>query len=111
MHAVSAAIYTRQLLSEILYNDPRSMVIPIFCIIDNMQLYDQIESSTQPHDKRIRLDMAELREAVESRQIANFVWVPTQEMLADCLTKKGACNLKLVEVLEACFSKFAAELM
>ena len=98
-------IYTRQLLNEILFNDPYSRMIPAFSFVDNMQLFDQILSTKQSSDKRMRLDISELQDSVKSGEIENVVWVPTEEMLADCLTKRGADNTKLRLVLESGFCR------
>ncbi len=99
--AVSDAIYMRQLISETLYNDPKSRVIPIYGFVDNMQLFEQITSSKQSQDKRVRLDIAEIQECVQKQDIENIFWIPTQDMLADCLTKRNADSMKLAEVLES----------
>ena len=98
--AISDAIYIRQLLSEILYNDPTSKVLPIFGFVDNMQLFEQVTSTKQSHDKRIRLDISEIQESVQGSEIENILWIPTQNMLADCLTKRNADSEKLTQVLE-----------
>lgn len=100
--AVSDAIYCRQLISEILYQDPRSKVIEITGFVDNMQLYEQISSTKQSSDKKIRLDIAEIQEAVQ-KEINNIHWIPTDAMLADCLTKRGADSTKLARVIEEGF--------
>ena len=95
-----AAINIRQQLSDILYSNPRSQVIPIIGLVDSRQLSDHIISTSQCQDKRIRLDIAELQECVSNGEIERISWVPTFEMLADSLTKKGACSRKLCETLE-----------
>ena len=102
--AIAAAIYTRQLLSEVLLDDARSHLIPIYGYVDNMQLFEQVTSTKQSSDKRIRLDMAELQETVETGEVEDISWIPTDKMLADCLTKKDAGIENLAEVLETGFS-------
>ena len=96
---MGAAIYVRQILSEILYGNPKMRVIPIIGFIDSKQLYDQITSTKQCEEKRLRLDVSEIQECVESGEIDEINWIPTSEMLADCLTKKNANCEHLVEVL------------
>ena len=98
--AMSDAIYLRQILCEILYDDPKSKIIPIVGFVDNMQLFEQVSSSKQSQDKRVRLDIAEIQESVQSGDIDNIYWIPTQDMLADCLTKRNADSMKLTNVLE-----------
>ena len=56
-----------------------------------MQLFDQISSTKQCSDKRIRLE------------VSSISWTPTADMLADCLTKRGADFSKLAKVVEEGF--------
>lgn len=93
------AVYCRQILSEILYRDPGSRVIEVYGFVDNKQLHDQISSTKQCADKRLRLDIAEIQETV-NREINDIKWIQTSDMLADCLTKKGADFSKLSRVIE-----------
>ena len=96
----AAAIHVRQILSEMLYDDPRSKVIPIIGYIDSKQLHDSINSTKQCEDKKMQLDIAELQESLETGEITKIEWVPTGKMLADCLTKKGVNTDILCDVLE-----------
>jgi len=98
--ATAEAIFVRQLLSEILYRDPKKQIIPITGLVDSRQLHDQVRSTGLCTDRRVRLDIAELREEVSNGVIKGIVWVPTGEMLADGLTKKGVCCKNLCTTLE-----------
>ena len=98
---IAAAIYVRQILSEILYNDPKKTVIPIVGYIDSNQLAQQIKSTKQPVDMRMRLDIAGIRESVNTGEIESISWISTKEMLADPLTKKNADIRLLKQVLES----------
>jgi len=97
---MGAAIYVRQILSEILYGDPKLRVIPIHGFIDSNQLLQSIQSTKQCEEKRLRLDVSEIQECVERGDVESITWVPTQKMLADCLTKKGANSEDLCRVIE-----------
>ena len=96
----SAAIHVRQLLSEILYDDPKKTVIPIIGYVDSNQLYQQVTSTKQCLDMRMRLDIAGIREVIRTGEVQSISWVPTRDMLADCLTKKNADCSKLKNVIE-----------
>lgn len=96
----AAAIHVRQLLSEMLYDDAKSKVVPIQGYIDSKQLYDNINSTKQCEDKKMQLDIAELQESLELNDISSIDWVPTGGMLADCLTKKGASSDSLCCIVE-----------
>ena len=48
-------------------------------------------------DKKIRrLEMAITREYIDEKDVA-LLWTESQNQLADCLTKKGCHNRKLIE--------------
>ncbi|XP_063683937.1 uncharacterized protein LOC134818355 [Bolinopsis microptera] len=96
----AAAIYIRQVLSEMLFRDPHNEVIPIVVLIDSKQLYDNVHSSSLCQDKRLVLDIAVLQENLHKGVIGEFRWVPTPKMLADCLTKKGVSSGDLAKILE-----------
>ena len=49
-------------------------------------------------EKGLLIDLAGLREMQACRQI-QVLWITTQQQIADCLTKAGACKQKLVDVL------------
>ena len=49
-------------------------------------------------DKRLLVDMSALREMNE-RNECKFFWIPTDQQIADSLTKAGASNKLLIEVL------------
>ena len=97
---ISAAIYVRQLMSEVLYDDPSKTVIPIIGYVDSNQLFQQITSTKQSVDMRMRLDIAGIRETVRTGEVQSIQWIPTRDMLADCLTKKNADCRKLKEVID-----------
>lgn len=94
------AIYIRQLLSEILFKEPRTKSIPITAFTDSKQLYDCVNSTSQCADKRLVLDIAELQQALQRKDISNLHWIPTPKMLADGLTKRGVNCGQLNLILE-----------
>ena len=97
---MGAAIYVRQILSEILYGDAKLRVIPVIGFIDSKQLHDQITSTKQCEEKRLRIDVSEIQECVESGEVEEINWIPTGQMLADCLTKKNVNCEQLTQVLQ-----------
>ena len=94
------AIYIRQLMSEILFKEPRTKSIPITAFTDSKQLYDCVNSTSQCADKRLVLDIAELQQALQRKDISNLHWIPTPKMLADGLTKRGVECRQLNLILE-----------
>ena len=90
-------------LSEILYDNARSEVIPIYGYVDSRQLAEQVKSSNQCLDERMRLDVASLQQDIERGVIKQILWKQTGDNLADCLTKRTADPQKLNEVVESGF--------
>ena len=50
-------------------------------------------------DPRLRLDIACLRECLEKGEISALKRVESKDMIANCLTKRGASPKALLEVL------------
>ena len=46
------------------------------------------------------MDMAGLREMLEKEEIKRIQRIPTQQQLADCLTKKGTSSKKPLQALK-----------
>jgi len=72
---------------------------PVECYTDNASLSETLKTSTAVSDKRLRVDVARLREMVEKGEIV-VKWVEGKNQLADCLTKRGSSSHQLLEVLE-----------
>ena len=53
--------------------------IKIIWKTDNSCLYDSVHSSTQILGKRLRIEMAILREMMDRKEIAEIPWIPTDE--------------------------------
>ena len=51
-------------------------------------------------DKRLRVDIAALREMHEKNEFM-LHWIECSQQLADALTKKGASKTKLLQALES----------
>ncbi|KAL5012987.1 hypothetical protein ScPMuIL_011538 [Solemya velum] len=66
-----------------------SEVLPITCVVDNHSLYGAIKSTKFVADKRLRLEISNIKELLKTKQVREVCWTNTKEQLADCLTKKG----------------------
>ena len=75
-----------------------SVLPPVQCFTDNKSLTSTLETSNLISDRRLRVDMARLREMVSEEEISVF-WVSGDLQLADSLTKRGASTLKLLKVI------------
>ena len=92
-----AGILISSLFSELL--DSESHPMNIICKTDSMGLYKALYSTKCVQDKRLRVDMARLRQMIERREITQVEWVESSKQLADCLTKKTASSQSLLNVL------------
>ena len=66
------------------------------CKTDNSCLYDAVLSTTQILDKRLRIEMATLREMIDRGEIAEIAWIPTDRQIADALIKKRVPSFKIL---------------
>ena len=96
---VEAALLLRGIILEI-YNLPdEEQHVPIECRTDSKSLYDNLMGTKNVSDKRLRLDVAYIKDKIRRKEIARITWVPTEYQLADCLTKQGASADKLLQIL------------
>jgi len=65
---------------------------------DSKSLYDTVKTTNMIEDKKLLVDMCALRE-MEERNEVDFCWIPTEEQIADSLTKAGASNKLLIDVV------------
>ena len=65
---------------------------------DNKSAYEAINSTTAVEEKRLRVDIAAIRECVRNNEV-EMEWVNKENQLADVLTKQGADSTKLLKVL------------
>ena len=94
---LETAFYLGCILTEIIWQNKRENIMPIESLIDNKSLFDSIHSMT--NDKRLRVDLATIKEMLDKKELCKVQWTPTGHQLSDCLTKKGASTRKLLEVI------------
>ena len=87
-----------KIFSELLNLKERE--IETFLHTDNKSLYDAIGTTNLVTDKRLRVDLAALREQTETESVT-FRWIDSANQLADVLTKRGANKKKLLDVLNS----------
>ena len=93
---LSTAEYIRYILAEAFRMKPTS--IPIFSYVDNNDLYTSLHSTTLVSDKKLRIDIAAIKQTMSEENVSVY-WLRSSEMIADCLTKKGADSSKLLSVI------------
>ena len=78
----------------------KSTVPEIEIITDSRSLCDAIKSVKNVSERRLRVDIGAVKEALKRNDIHKISWVKSSLQLADCLTKHGASNEKLLQVLK-----------
>ena len=73
---------------------------PITIRTDNDSLEQSVNSTNSLEYKRLELDIAIVREMLDKTELDKVEWVPTDQQLADCLTKRGASSEKLLDALK-----------
>lgn len=94
---VDAAFLLSSILSELLYEG--SKTIKILARTDSKGLQNAIYSTKAVQDKRLRVDIARLRQLVERNELSQVEWVDNTSQIADCLTKKTASTRVLLNAL------------
>ena len=97
LEALDAAWMLTNYLSEVLPNSE----LKIELYTDSKSLYDCVRTTNLLTDKRLRVDVAAIREMVESGEVI-VCWVEGRKQLADILTKSGPSKQNLLEILTKC---------
>ncbi|CAL4101841.1 unnamed protein product, partial [Meganyctiphanes norvegica] len=71
------------------------------CFIDNKSLWENAHSTKGVSERRLRIDIAAIKEMLERKEISAIKWVETSHQLSDCFTKKGVHVRKLLEILKS----------
>ena len=96
--ALSEAADAGVLLASIWQHVFGLSVLPkVLCYTDSESLKETLYSSNVVSDRRLRVDIACLREMVEEDEI-QVEWIEKRKQLADCMTKKVASSVEILEV-------------
>ena len=98
--ATDAAYLVSSLLSEML-NDSKEL-INIVAKTDSKGLHSALLSTKAVNDKRLRVDIAYLKQLIERHELEKVMWICSNEQLADCLTKKTASCKSLLNCIYNC---------
>ena len=61
--------------------------LPIIAMIDNKNLHALINSDKLSQYRRLRTDIAAIKEMIKTNVIQNVRWIQSTGQLANCLTK------------------------
>ena len=98
LDGLEEAIYLKSILAQILSTEPASL--PVICITDHQGLWESVRSTKLVEDRRLRIEIAAIKECLLRKDVSEVRLCPSAEQLADCLTKKGADGRKLLSVLQ-----------
>jgi hypothetical protein len=59
----------------------------LFLVLDNSSLYADVSTTRAPKEKRLKVDLALLRESFENGDLSAVLWTATETQLADAMTK------------------------
>ena len=94
---LDALVYIRSVLQELLSEQLRN--IPIQLSTDSKNLFKSVSTSALVENPRLRIDIAKLKESIDSGEMKEFFHIPKKEMIADVLTKQGAAGFQLMNIL------------
>ena len=97
--ACDEAVYLNAILSETLF-DSRDPKLRMSAAIDNKSLHENIHSSKQVYEKRLRINIAELRRMLKNGDVHSFAWIESNFQLADVLTKRGVDPQNILWVIQ-----------
>ena len=70
----------------------------IIVFTDCRSLFDRVTTTKEPKEKRLKPDVATIREMLSTGILKDVAWIPTEWQLADILTKQGS-NTLLLQIL------------
>ena len=94
------AIFAARQIETLYYGDYKRR-IKIRLFTDSEPTLESIASSRQVERKTLRPTILDLKERLVDKDIQSYSWLPTQDMLADVLTKE----MRLPQALESVFLK------
>ena len=100
--ALDEVVYVKEVLKELV--GETAVHIPIELFTDSRNLYRSVMSTSLVDNPRLRSDVAKLKESTKIGEMSKLWKIDGSDMIADCLTKKGACAKKLMNILHTCKS-------
>jgi hypothetical protein len=95
--ALDAAVAVKDMLFEITAGN---IDLQVKAIIDNKSARDAVYSSTSITERRLRAEVALVKEMMDEKTVSEVKWVRGEHMLADILTKSGPSSLPLMSVMQ-----------
>ena len=84
-------------MEEILFGKKKK--IPIKIYTDSIPTLESIASTKQVEQRLLRNCYADLKDRLRNGEVECFVWLDTQDMVADLLTKQSRENLDILDIV------------
>ena len=94
---VSEVIFVKALMSELC--GPIVKDIPVNLYTDSKNVVNAVNSTSMVDDPRLRIEVSSLKESLEKGEVTSLIHIPGKNMLANCMTKKGASAKDLLQVI------------
>ena len=86
------------MIKEILGETPKT--IPVTAYTDNRSVIEAVYSTNMVDDKMLHVDIAAIRESLETNSFNEIKWCSGDIQLANCMPKQGASGYQLLDVLQ-----------
>ena len=97
--ALGDAVYLMKLFSEVMFNN--NYKIPVKIVIDNKLLYESLFLKKSVIEKCLCIDIAFIKENINTQIISKVHLVSSCNQLANVLTEKGASSTELLNALKS----------
>ena len=88
--------YVREMINEI-----TGVTLNTTLLTDNKNVYSSVIATTAPQDKKVKVELASVREALRNEELGGIKHIPGNAgMLADPLTKRRASAADLLSVIQ-----------
>ena len=77
--AVGAAVFLAGLYFELMFSSMSPGLSPIVCITDNHSLLDSLKSSKMVSEKRLRIELSNIKHMVDRGQVKSVTWTETKK--------------------------------
>ena len=68
--------------------------------VDNKSLHENIHSTKQVYEKRLRINIAEIRRMLNENDVSPVKWITSKSQISDVLTKRGVDPAYILEIIQ-----------
>ena len=83
---LDTALYLASIIKEVL----SLKCLPVDCYTENKLHYENFLSTKLVAEKRLRIDIASVKQMIDRNEVKSINWLTADTQLADSLTKRGA---------------------